>query len=235
MRKKFGKLKITAGVFILLLIFLFLLPFVLPQATYKNWFVSQVESTLPVKISVTSFRLLFLPLPSLRLSGVRIFSTLAPFENLLMAEIETLSVSVPLKQLWHRRVEASLKIEAPALYWRVTQKGVSNFHSLFAPKASTNNGSWQFQIASFALADGVLRLLPEVGKKYEIQNVDFSLKDLNLTDKSTTPFSLSLGLLGGSQNLKLSGEVKRNGEQWVGDNLKLKLGELNAVLKGTFD
>ena len=215
------------------------IPFVLPQSVYRSWFVSQLQSGLNLKFDVETFRLTLLPLPSLTLKNVKIYSVKDPFADQLLAETKKISADVALSPLLSKKAIVSLSLEEPILYFRTAKEG-SNFSDLIIKKeGGEKKTTWQLSVTSFQLEKGHLQYFPEGAEnpKYTLQNVALRLKNLALAGKSSIPLTLSLGLLGGSDNFSLKGdiEIDLDRKKFSTDNLQGKLGSTIIKLRGNFD
>lgn len=216
MKKKF---KIFFAGFAVFVVVLALLPFLLPQSTYKSWFVTQVESALPLHLEVGKFQLRLLPLPTVELREIKVYSKLKPFEKERMAEAKVISASVSLRALLSRQVVVGLKLKSPILYPNF-QDGIPQEN-----KGSPAPSRWKLKIASLVLEDGIIK-----ASRYEVKNIDASLAELSFAGRSQIPFSLSFEPLGDQRLFSLKGDFYLDAdlEKLITKNLKIRFDDFDG-------
>lgn len=235
------KIKIIGLSLSLLCLFLVALPFFLPQETYKKWFLGRIEGTLPIQVEAEGFRLSLFPWPSLRLDEVTIHNSQGPFQNNLLAQSSRISASVELKPLFAKKILLQLELKNPVFYYRRHEHGTSNLQSLFANPTfqEKKKSDWQVAITSFTIENGSIQswVAPQTKPNYQIDHLDFSVKNLSLTGKSRIPFALACALLSDRQNTRAKGffELDTASQKLKTKHLKVTLGNVTAKLDGTLD
>lgn len=238
MKKKIKIIGLSLSLFSL---FLVALPFFLPQETYKKWFLGKLEGTLPIQVEAEGFRLSLFPWPSLRLDEVTAHNSQGPFQNNLLAQSSQVSASVELKPLFTKKILLQLEFKNPVFHYRKHQHGTSNLQSLFTAPAfqKKKKSDWQVAITSFAMENGSVQswTAPQTKPNYQIDHLDFSVKDLSLTGKSRIPFALVCALLADRQNASAKGffELDADSQKLKTKHLKVTLGNITAKLDGTLD
>ncbi len=202
-----------------------IVPFLIPTKTYKGLILKEANSRINGTLELADVRIKFLPVPGLKLKGVKISNTTGEFAGQPIITAGEISANVQLLPLLSKNAIVSLKLINPEVFYRTGKNGKTNIdellkntaldeknptsgflvHNAYAEvtKPAVEKSAWKVMISGVEIKDGHAVMSKEDEASTEVKRLDLQL--------SETRISLAAALLGGdTQNIKLSGKLALN-------------------------